>query len=114
MILYGLAVDTISSKEADLKRRVATRTLIAVSIVGGASTTGACSAKEQVLHGELTQLTPIICVAGPRASGHCFDPSPATSTQGLKIGDCVIVRYVPTEDPTHRPRLTNMRKERCP
>jgi hypothetical protein len=95
------------------KRRVATRALIAVSIVGGASSAIACSAEEQVLHGELTQLTPIICVAGPRASGHCFDPSSATSTQGLKLGDCVVVHYIPSEDPMRRPHLTSMRKERC-
>ena len=67
---------------------------------------------EQVLHGKLSQLTPTICVAAPRATGECFDPSSA-DTSGLALGDCVMVRYIAAKDPTALARIDKIEKERC-
>jgi hypothetical protein len=66
------------------------RPAAAICVVVAASTMAACSPREQVLHGTVSQLAPTICVAAPRATGECFDPS-SVDTSGLALGDCVVV-----------------------
>jgi hypothetical protein len=96
------------------RRRPSVRALTALSAVVGAVSLIACSAQEQVLHGKVSQVSPTVCVAADRALGDCFDPSSVdTVSLGLKVGDCVVVHFVPTQDPTHRSRLTKIEKEQC-
>ena len=71
----------------------------------------ACSAPEQALHGTVSRLTPTLCVAAPRATGDCFDASSAPS--GLRVGDCVVVRYTPSDVPDRLARLRSIAKEPC-
>jgi len=71
----------------------------------------ACSAPEQVLHGKISQLTPAVCVAATRATGDCFDASSVPA--GLRVGECVVVRYTPSDVPGRLARVRKIQKEPC-
>ena len=90
-----------------------TRIAAALCVVLGATTAIACSTQEQVLHGKVSQLTPTICVAAPRASGNCFDPSSVNKGLTLAIGDCVTVHYTPAKVPTAPSHIKTIKRENC-
>ncbi|MFI5845194.1 hypothetical protein ACIA8K_36380 [Catenuloplanes sp. NPDC051500] len=56
---------------------------------------GGC-ARTDMLHGQISQLTPSVCVAAEEASGQCFTPGHGAELfRGYEVGDCVYLRYKP-------------------
>ena len=60
---------------------------------------------------QLLLLTPAVCVAAPRATGDCFDASSVPA--GLRVGECVVVRYTPSDVPGRLARVRKIQKEPC-
>lgn len=46
------------------------------------------------MSGEISSVTPRLCVARHAAMGDCFVPRPGVDVSALRVGECINVRYV--------------------
>jgi hypothetical protein len=59
---------------------------------------GGC-ARTDTLHGQISQLTPSVCVAAEEAGGQCFTRGNGIELfRGYEVGDCVYLRYQPVTE----------------
>src|SRR6266700_6086146 len=66
------------------------RRLPVLVVVGFAIACSSVSSSQ--LEGRISQLSPTLCVAAPRATGECFDARPS-DVANYRVGDCVVVVY---------------------
>lgn len=60
-----------------------------------AATAGCSGSSTQDWYGQVTTLTPRLCVGRHAATGDCFTGGPTDQTAKVKVGDCVHVVFKP-------------------